>query len=476
MINRYTVIILAVVALGLSLIINRTTHKSESVVPSVVWAQTTPQPEPAASSSDTSQVSETAPTPDIRNLMQTNTQLETYIEHLLTSISALEDEKRQYQDELTETREREQQARQNLDETQQQVEESQALQTQLQERHQAAAEQLTTVESQLQTCTQQLQETQTTRAEAEQRHQQTLDTQRQDIESLRAELSNSQQTTQQTLEQARQQLQNCAEEAKEALAAQAQHYHEAMTEQQQKVEALQAAQNDTQQQIASTQQALAQTKAALQSAQTQQAQLETRYQETSTSLDTAQQQLQNRTMALEELQSREQAARDSQAQMAERLHGVHEQLGQHLTQEIQEEDVTLQQNGDHVLVRLGGKTLFMQGQAGVRSAGQNALKKISDVLKSLPDYDVLISGHADNLPLGGALRERWSSNWTLSAARASAVANYLEHQGIAPKRMTAMGYSFYRPLNHEDSPVGRMKNRRVEIVVMPVSRLNGKAS
>jgi chemotaxis protein MotB len=354
--------------------------------------------------------------------MQTNAQLEAYIEHLLASMTALENEKQQRQDELTDAHQREQQARQSL----------------------------TTVQQQLQAA-----------------------------QTLQADLTTAQQvqrTTQQTLEQTRQQLQNCADEAKEALAAAAQRHRDAMAAEQQKVEALQVAHSEAQQQIEAAQQALTQSQQDLQAAQTQQGQLEQRYQETVASLDTAQQQLQSRTAALEELQARAQAATDAQTQMSMQLHDVHEQLGQHLTQEIQEQDVTLQQNGDHVLIRLGGKALFMQGEAEVQGAGQNVLEKISAVLKARPDHDILVAGHTDNLPLSGALRERWSTNWALSSARASAVADYLERHGVEPERLTAAGYSSHRPLNHEDSPAGRMKNRRIEIVVTPASRLNGRAS
>jgi chemotaxis protein MotB len=323
--------------------------------------------------------------------MQTNAELETYVEHLLASITALQNEKQQRQDDLS------------------------------------AAQQ-------------------------------------------------AQRTTQQSLEQTREQLQNCADEAKDALAAAAQRHRDAMAAEQQKVETLQATQSETQQQIETTQQALTQSQQALQAARSQQAQLEKRYRETVASLDTAQQHLQSRTAALETLQARERAATDTQTQMSAQLQDVHKQLGQHLTQEIQAQDVALQQTGDDVLIRLGGKALFRQGEADVRGAGQNVLKKISAVLKSLPDYDILVAGHTDNLPLSGALRERWSTNWALSSARASAVADYLERHGVAAERLTAIGYSSHRPLNYEDSPAGRMKNRRIEIVVTPSSRLNGRAS
>jgi chemotaxis protein MotB len=87
-------------------------------------------------------------------------------------------------------------------------------------------------------------------------------------------------------------------------------------------------------------------------------------------------------------------------------------------------------------------------------------------LKANKDQDILVEGHTDNIPLSAALKKRFPSNWELSTARAAAVVRIFQEQaGIAPERLSATGYSFYRPVAPNSTEEGRHQNRRIEIIL-----------
>ena len=88
-------------------------------------------------------------------------------------------------------------------------------------------------------------------------------------------------------------------------------------------------------------------------------------------------------------------------------------------------------------------------------------------LAPVKDGLIVIEGHADNRPIHGSLVEKFKSNWELSLARAAAVVRYLESKGMDSKRMSVAGYSSFRPLDTNLTPVGRSRNRRVEILLVP---------
>ena len=83
----------------------------------------------------------------------------------------------------------------------------------------------------------------------------------------------------------------------------------------------------------------------------------------------------------------------------------------------------------------------------------------------MPDLNIGIEGHTDNEPIEYS---GWKSNWELSTARALSVLHYLaDQEGIAPQRLSAVGYGEYKPVASNDTKEGRRLNRRVEIVILP---------
>lgn len=111
--------------------------------------------------------------------------------------------------------------------------------------------------------------------------------------------------------------------------------------------------------------------------------------------------------------------------------------------------------------------LFDSGKAEVKKEGIEALQKVADVLRKTSDQDIVVAGYTDNVPIKGKLVKVYPSNWELSAARAISVVKILTAHGVDPKLISAAGYGEYRPVADNDTPEGRAKNRRMEIILMP---------
>ena len=114
------------------------------------------------------------------------------------------------------------------------------------------------------------------------------------------------------------------------------------------------------------------------------------------------------------------------------------------------------------------KILFDSGSAEINPKGKESLRILAKSLKEIKNQNIVIEGHTDNVSLTKYLIKRFPSNWELSTARASAVARFFEVEGgIDPLRLSARGYSFYRPVAPNDTEEGRLQNRRIEIVLGP---------
>jgi chemotaxis protein MotB len=114
------------------------------------------------------------------------------------------------------------------------------------------------------------------------------------------------------------------------------------------------------------------------------------------------------------------------------------------------------------------KILFDSGSAEINPKGKELLRVLAKSLKEIKNQNIVIEGHTDNVSLTANLMKRFPSNWELSTARASAVARFFQEEGgVDPQRLSARGYSFYRPLAPNDTEEGRRQNRRIEIVLGP---------
>ena len=132
---------------------------------------------------------------------------------------------------------------------------------------------------------------------------------------------------------------------------------------------------------------------------------------------------------------------------------------------FQEQSITLRRTKDLLRVTFVNNLLFDLGSARIRKKGSEVLSKIAEFLGKQKDKMIQVEGHTDNRPIKGNLLRRYPSNWELSFARAIAIVKFLESKNISPERMSATGYSFYRPVANNDTKEGRAKNRRTEILL-----------
>jgi chemotaxis protein MotB len=100
--------------------------------------------------------------------------------------------------------------------------------------------------------------------------------------------------------------------------------------------------------------------------------------------------------------------------------------------------------------------------------GEAVLAKVAAFLAQHPELKIHVIGHTDNVPIRGAARSRFPTNWELSTARALAAVRFLtERAGLDPHRVGAVGYGEYRPVADNSTPEGRARNRRIAITILP---------
>ncbi len=118
-----------------------------------------------------------------------------------------------------------------------------------------------------------------------------------------------------------------------------------------------------------------------------------------------------------------------------------------------------------VYISLADNLLFRSGSYEVNSRAMQTLEKIAKIIKDYRDYDVLVEGNTDTVPIS---RTNIRNNWDLSALRASSVVQILQNQyGVDPSRMTVGGRGEYNAIADNDTDLGRQRNRRTEIIITP---------
>ncbi len=129
--------------------------------------------------------------------------------------------------------------------------------------------------------------------------------------------------------------------------------------------------------------------------------------------------------------------------------------------------LTVHQKDGKVYVSVENKLLFESGSWAVGPEGKKAVVAVGKVLGDNPDISILIEGHTDNDKFGGAVGQI-ENNWDLSTKRATAIVNILaENKAVKKDNLTAAGRGEYAPLMSNDTPEGKAKNRRIEIILTP---------
>lgn len=118
-----------------------------------------------------------------------------------------------------------------------------------------------------------------------------------------------------------------------------------------------------------------------------------------------------------------------------------------------------------VYISLNDNMLYKSGSYEISDRAAETLSKIAKIITDYSDYDVLVEGNTDDVPIS---RENIRNNWDLSCLRASSVVQCLQNDyGVDPKRLTAGGRGEYNPLATNDTETGRLRNRRTQIIITP---------
>ncbi len=147
----------------------------------------------------------------------------------------------------------------------------------------------------------------------------------------------------------------------------------------------------------------------------------------------------------------------------------YEALVQGLSQEVEKGQLQVKQYKNMLSVDLAEKVFFDSGRASLKKEGKEVLKKVGDALKGYENKIIRVVGHTDNVPVAKSLQATYPTNWELSVARATNVVRYLQEVGVPPERMVPSGRAQYDPVAPNDTPEGRQKNRRIEIMLIDKS-------
>ncbi len=168
---------------------------------------------------------------------------------------------------------------------------------------------------------------------------------------------------------------------------------------------------------------------------------------------------------IKELEAKVSELEEARMAEQEKFTQVKRMLERKLKSQIADDQVSIRMSDGGLVIMLSDNILFDSGKAELKKQAFPILDKVTAIIKrEVPDKNIGIGGHTDNVPI---TYSDWESNWELSAARATNVLYYLEKKGIPAKRLSATGYGEYRPIASNDDPDGRARNRRVEIAILP---------
>ncbi|MGA2219838.1 MAG: flagellar motor protein MotB [Terracidiphilus sp.] len=161
------------------------------------------------------------------------------------------------------------------------------------------------------------------------------------------------------------------------------------------------------------------------------------------------------------------------AQVRQDLERIRGELQQTLSNQIAQHTVSIQMGREGLVISLREAGFFNSGSATPHPDTLDTLRQVAAAL-SLTPYNLRIEGHTDNIPIH---TDEFDSNWELSTARATRIARLLlDLKSVPPDRLSAAGYAEFHPVASNATPDGRAENRRVDLVVMPRSKIDLNAT
>lgn len=209
----------------------------------------------------------------------------------------------------------------------------------------------------------------------------------------------------------------------------------------------------------------------LKEAQANNEQLNTRYAALQSSLDKSLQQSAEGNVSIAKLVDEINASNKFIKQLVEakdKSDSLNITLTNNLTRSLSKEElkeVDVQVLKGVVYISLADNMLYRSGDYQINERAAETLSKIAKIINDYKDYDVLIEGNTDNVPIS---KTNIRNNWDLAALRASSVVQELQNRyGVDPKRLTAGSRGEYNPIASNDTEVGRQRNRRTQIIITP---------
>ncbi|MFC7682213.1 flagellar motor protein MotB [Paenibacillus sp. GCM10028914] len=151
-------------------------------------------------------------------------------------------------------------------------------------------------------------------------------------------------------------------------------------------------------------------------------------------------------------------------QEQEDLEKLKKQLDTYIKKNGLTTELSTKLNHSQLMITIRDNALFAPGEAVVKPEARMLAKEISNLLHQFPDYDVIVSGHTDDVPMNST---KYPSNWDLSSDRALQFMKILLlNESLDPKRFMSTGYGEYRPIATNDTTAGKAKNRRVEVSII----------
>ena len=170
-----------------------------------------------------------------------------------------------------------------------------------------------------------------------------------------------------------------------------------------------------------------------------------------------------------ELKQEKMAVQQKEEKISE-IDRTRQEIETSLKKQILQKDIKIEEFEGKLKVTFVDKILFDSGSVTIKQIGQEVLLRLADSFRDNEAQNLVIEGHTDDVQIGSVLQERFPTNWELSTARATAVVRFFQEKGdIEPERLTASGFSFYRPVDSNETEEGRKQNRRIEIILVPKS-------
>jgi len=208
-----------------------------------------------------------------------------------------------------------------------------------------------------------------------------------------------------------------------------------------------------------------------------------KYLELETDLQNTQQSLEQEKKSLADLQGRynnlENVSRDldlklkkekvvvkEKAKVISDLEDTKKKIEEGLKEQIANQQIKIEEIEGKLKLTFIDKILFNSGSTKINEKGKEILLTFAESIREDRDHNILVEGHTDDVGVGPALKSKFPSNWELSTARSSAVVRFLQEDGsIEPERLSAIGFSYFKPVAPNDDEEGRSQNRRIEIIL-----------